>query len=156
MIFLFEISFKKCFKIVLFSLWHRDVLQFNISILHCSGCVKVAWCRGCMRNTIVFCSWTLQIVLEWLHQGCDSDLSVEFLNFGAGDFPFRNFFWKVLQNRPFFALAPRSGFGVTRELLCVKTSFSKSLLCEKPSVCKNLPCVKAFFVSKLLCLKCCV
>ena len=23
---------------------------------HCNGCVKVAWCRGCMRNTIVFCS----------------------------------------------------------------------------------------------------
>ena len=22
-----------------------------------SGCVKVAWCRGCMRNTIVWCSW---------------------------------------------------------------------------------------------------
>ena len=24
---------------------------------HCSGCVKVARCCGCMRNTIVFCSW---------------------------------------------------------------------------------------------------
>ena len=24
--------------------------------IHCSGCVKVARCRGCMRNTIVFCS----------------------------------------------------------------------------------------------------
>ena len=24
--------------------------------LHCSGCVKVAWCRGCMRDTTVFCS----------------------------------------------------------------------------------------------------
>ena len=23
---------------------------------HWSGCVKVAWCSGCMRNTIVFCS----------------------------------------------------------------------------------------------------
>jgi len=90
--FLFKNPFKKCFKIVLFSLWHRDILQFNISILHCNGYVKVAWCRGCMRNTIVFCSWTLQIVLEWLHQGCDGDLSVDFLDFGAGDFPFRNFF----------------------------------------------------------------
>jgi len=33
----------------------------------------------------VFCSWT-RIVLEWLHHGCDNDLSAEFLNFGAGDF----------------------------------------------------------------------
>jgi len=24
--------------------------------------------------------------LEWLHQGCNSDLSADFLNFGAGDF----------------------------------------------------------------------
>ena len=24
---------------------------------HWNGCVKVGWCRGCMRNTIVFCSW---------------------------------------------------------------------------------------------------
>ena len=26
---------------------------------HCNGCVYVAWRRGCVRNTIVFCSWTL-------------------------------------------------------------------------------------------------
>ena len=26
----------------------------------------------------VFCSWTSSIVLEWLHQGCDSDLSADF------------------------------------------------------------------------------
>ena len=24
-------------------------------------------------------------ILKWLHQGCDSDLSLDFLNFGAGD-----------------------------------------------------------------------
>ena len=50
---------------------------------HWNGCVKVAWCRGCMHNTIVFCSWRLLIVLEWLHPGCDSDLSANFRNFGA-------------------------------------------------------------------------
>ena len=33
------------------------VLQFSLCRSHCSGCVKVASCRGCMRNTIVFCSW---------------------------------------------------------------------------------------------------
>ena len=34
------------------------VLQLNLSRWHC-GCVKVAYCRGCVRNAIVFCSWTL-------------------------------------------------------------------------------------------------
>ena len=29
------------------------------------------------------------MVLEWQHQGCDSDLSADFLNFGAGDFLFQ-------------------------------------------------------------------
>ena len=59
---------------------------------HWNGCVKVAWCRGCMRNTIVFCSWRLLIVLESLHPGCDSDLSAAFLNFGASNFPSKNLF----------------------------------------------------------------
>ena len=42
-----------------------------------------------MRNTIVFCSWTSHIGLEWVHQGCDGDshLLAEFLNFGTSDFP---------------------------------------------------------------------
>ena len=31
-------------------------LQLSLCRSHCSGCVKVAWCSGCMRNTIVFCS----------------------------------------------------------------------------------------------------
>jgi hypothetical protein len=48
--------------------------------------------------------------LEWPHQGCDGDLSADFINFGAGDFPFQ-IFSQVLQNRFFFALASRSGLG---------------------------------------------
>ena len=72
----------------------------------CNGCIKVAWCRGCMHNSIVFCSWTLQIVLEWLHQGCDCDLSADFLNFGAGDFPYK-IPLKSASKSCFFALAPR-------------------------------------------------
>jgi hypothetical protein len=43
--------------------------------------------------------------LERLHEGCDSDLAPDFLNFGAG------VFFLMLQNRSFFALAPRPGFG---------------------------------------------
>ena len=50
--------------------------------------------------------------MEWLHEGCHSDLSADFLHFGASDFP-SNCFSKVLQNRLFFALASRSGFGAT-------------------------------------------
>ena len=35
--------------------------------------------------------------MEWLHQGCDSDLSADFLNFGTGDFPFKNIFTKCFE-----------------------------------------------------------
>ena len=43
------------------------VLQLSLCRWHCSGCVKVAWRSGCMRNTIFFCSWRSYIVLE---NGC--------------------------------------------------------------------------------------
>ena len=32
------------------------VFQLNLCRSHCSRCVKVARCCGCMRNTMVFCS----------------------------------------------------------------------------------------------------
>jgi hypothetical protein len=50
--------------------------------------------------------------MEWLHQGCDSDLSADFLNFGAGDVPFKFPFQKCLKI-VFLALVPRSGFGAS-------------------------------------------
>ena len=50
-----------------------------------------------MRNTIVFCSWTSEIVLEWLHEGCDNDLSVDFPHFGASEFPSQNPFKKCFK-----------------------------------------------------------
>ena len=53
-------------------------------VAHCNGCVKVTWRGGRVRNTIVFCTWTSYIVLEWLHQRCDSDLSADFLSLKAG------------------------------------------------------------------------
>ena len=34
------------------------VLQFSLRRSQCNGCVKVAWRRGCVRNTIFFWSWT--------------------------------------------------------------------------------------------------
>ena len=56
--FPFKNHFKNCFKIIFFSLWRRDPVVVSLCRSHCNGCVKVAWHRGCMRNTIVFCSWT--------------------------------------------------------------------------------------------------
>ena len=35
-----------------------------------------------------FAAGLRKIVLEWLHEGCDSDLSADFLHFGASDFSF--------------------------------------------------------------------
>ena len=69
-IFFLKILLKSASKSSFFSLWRRDPvleLQFPTPlcvVLLCfatqslRGCVKVAWCRGCMRNTIVFCNWT--------------------------------------------------------------------------------------------------
>jgi len=37
------------------------------------------------------------MVLEWLHPGCDSDLSADFRNFGASNFPFKNIFKKCFK-----------------------------------------------------------
>ena len=65
-----------------------------------------------------------EIVLEWLHQGCDSDLSADFLNFGQ--------FWRVrfsfqvcfksASKSSFFALVPGSGFGVAISDVAVRIS----------------------------------
>jgi hypothetical protein len=33
------------------------VLQISLCESHCNGCAKVAWRRGCGRNTVVYCSW---------------------------------------------------------------------------------------------------
>ena len=42
--------------------------------------------------------------------GCDSDLLVDFLNFGASNFPFKNHFKKCFKIVFLSALASRSGF----------------------------------------------
>ena len=61
------------------------VLQLSLCRSHCNSCVKVASCCGCIRNT-VFCSWISEIVLEWLHEGCEMDLLADFLHFGLSVF----------------------------------------------------------------------
>ena len=52
--------------------------------------------------------------MKWLHEGCDSDLSADFLHFGASDFPSKNPFKKCFKI-VFFSLWRRdpSGFGAT-------------------------------------------
>ena len=80
-----------------------------------SMCFATSGC-SCVRSSMRFLKlWLLIVlawlheccmgcVLEWLHPGCDSDLSADFLNFGASDFrlkiPFKNCF-KIF----FFSLA---------------------------------------------------
>ena len=66
----------------------RNLAFFRVKWLQ--PAMNVAWCCGCLRNTIVFCSWRLRIVLAWLHPGCDSDLSADFRTFGAINFPLKN------------------------------------------------------------------
>ena len=53
--------------------------------------------------------------MEWLHPGCDSDLSADFRNFGASDFPFKIPFKKCFKI-VFFLLWRRdpSGFGAAQ------------------------------------------
>ena len=73
--------------------------------------------------------------MEWLHQGCDSDLSADFLNFGASNFPFKNPFKKCFKI-VFFSLWRRdpSGFGaaifdaVARSSIVLCNSVSADLI----------------------------
>ena len=55
-IFFLEVLLQKMFQNHLFSLWRRDpVLSYNfLCRLHCSSCVKVVFCFGCVRNTSSF------------------------------------------------------------------------------------------------------
>ena len=53
---------------------------------HCNDCVKVAWCRGCMRNIIFLQMANLKDfgVAAWRLR---LRFVSRFFNFGAGDFP---------------------------------------------------------------------
>ena len=85
-IFLSKISFKKRFKIVFcfgieIGFWTLQFLTPLREVLlcfatqslcksHCSGCVKVAWSCSCVRNTILFCSWTVAGHRKLSWSGC--------------------------------------------------------------------------------------
>ena len=87
----------------------------------------LAAAAGCVIP-LSFAAGSQKIILERLHEGCDSDLAPGFLNFGAG------VFFLMLQNRSFFALASGSGFGA---------AISAVIVYKKASLCKNIRCVKA-------------
>ena len=67
----------------------------------------------------------------WMHEGCDSDLSADFLHFGAGNFPFKKCFKIVV----FFSLWRRDPV-LELQFLCVyyNTSFSVR---QGASLCKS-------------------
>ena len=54
---------------------------------------------------VSFAAENLEACWNWLHQGCASDLTADFLNFGAGDF-LSSFSFKNLQNRSFALWRP--------------------------------------------------
>jgi len=61
--------------------------------------------------------------LECLHQGCDNDLSADFLNFGASNFPFKSSFKKCCKI-VFLSLWRRdSGFGAAIADAVARSSF---------------------------------
>ena len=69
--------------------------------------------------------------MEWLHQGCDSDLSADFFNFGASNFPFTIPEEKSASKLSFFfALASRSGFGAA-----ISDAIARSSIVFCNSVC---------------------
>jgi len=81
--------------------------------------------------------------LEWLQQGCDSDLSVDFLNFGVSNFPFKSSFKKCFKIAFFFLLWRQDPSGFLPAIPAVvvykkaspwKTFFCKSFLCVKDFV----------------------
>ena len=54
-------------------------------------CFATSGC-SCVRSSMRFFNLWLQIALEWLHQGCESELSEDFLHFGTDNFPFKKCF----------------------------------------------------------------
>ena len=126
-----KIPLKKCFKIVVFPLWRRDlVLELQIAAIcgvdvrshfYCV-CNSVSADRSGMAASrflvaAAACVILLRFAAESRKSHCNGSvrrvngaLGADFFDFGIDDFPFKIPF-KVLQNRRFSALASRSGFG---------------------------------------------
>ena len=81
-----------------------------------------------MRN--YYCLLQLDIILEWLHQVCESDLSADFSNFGADDFPFKTLFKKCFKIVFFPFGVERCGFGAA---ISSTLAHSSSVFCNSAS-----------------------
>ena len=112
-----------------------------------NGCVKVPRSCGCLRNTIVLCSWELWIVLEWLHQGCDnafSDFSVFWVVIFLFWIPFKKFFRIVIF--PFGA--ERAGFGAA---ISGAVACSPIVFCYSVSVDRSVMAASRFLARAAVC-----
>ena len=117
------------------------VLQLSLCRSHCSGCVQVAWCRGCMRNIIVLLScaagscksyWSdcikaAKVICEQIFVILALVIFILLV------------LLKTVSKSHFLALAPRSGFGAA---IPVVIMYKKVSLCF--FFCKSLLCVKDF------------
>jgi hypothetical protein len=90
-----------------------------------------------------FCKWQISKILEWLHEGCDCDLSADFSILALVIFLVK-FLLKSVSKSFFFLLWYRgpSGFGATIRIIIMykkvslcNSFFCKSLLCVKDSLC---------------------
>ena len=89
-----------------------------------------------------FCKWQIYKILEWLHEGCDCDLSADFSILALVIFLVKFLLKSV--SKYFFLLWYRdpSGFGATipiiimyKKISLCNSFFCKSLLCVKDSLC---------------------
>ena len=81
------------------ALWNWQFRRCFADVLAGSS---IVFCNSVFADRIVMAaSRLLGAAVEWLHQGCHSDLSADFLNFGAGDFPLKNQ-WKSASKSSFY------------------------------------------------------
>ena len=97
-------TIKKCFKIVFFSLWRRDPVlelqfptQFRVVLLCVVAASRFLPALAACVILLSFAAGLRKSYWSALHEGCDSDVSADFLHFGASNFPFKNPFKKCFK-----------------------------------------------------------
>ena len=91
-------------------------------------------CCGCIAqyDRVLQLNLRLQIALEWVHQGCESELSADFLHFGTNNFPFRNSFKKCFEIVLLSLWRRKSGFGAA-----ISDAIARSSIVFCNSVCAD-------------------
>ena len=77
----------------------RSFLVFCNSVSADRIVVAASRLLGAAAACVILLSFAAEdrIVLEWLHQGCESDLSADLFNFGVNNFPFKISFKKCFK-----------------------------------------------------------